>query len=401
MRHLHTTPHPTFFNFSAPHNFCSQFLHFPDSSCWLEANANPTFQEWKLSSDARAQSSSQSALSTRLHSLAPPTLQSEKSLATLFSRRPSTCCCSIEQTHAGPACWQRVRESPLDVMWCKLRVWYVCLNSCLMCDKCVWWSFSVWERACVRACCRPVFVCTFSFRACVLEYARVDARLVSIYVCWRLTVYIRRINIHLVCTARPVRACLCARRAQRGNPETDRSREAERILIISVCQFNFQRWAVLAFGNSGAVRGVGPPASRSRCCPIDPPARSQRGCVYGWRVAGGKNGQRLQRENKGSFWRSGWKFTFCGWKTRGGRLTPELQGPPTFYTARLEGNWHPGCSGSEFVNTGLCTQPHRATIIFMCNGDLWWEICSHYILDWWIQVSKIGTSSKAIFILSI
>lgn len=71
-------------------------------------------------------------------------------------------------------------------------------------------------------------------------------------------------------------ACMFAREsASERNRETDRSREAERILIISVCQFNFQRWAVLAFGNSEAVRGVGPRASWSRCCPIDPPRAQQ------------------------------------------------------------------------------------------------------------------------------
>lgn len=37
-------------------------------------------------------------------------------------------------------------------------------------------------------------------------------------------------------------ACMFAREsASERNRETDRSREAERILIISVCQFNFQR----------------------------------------------------------------------------------------------------------------------------------------------------------------
>lgn len=48
-----------------------------------------------------------------------------------------------------------------------------------------------------------------------------------------------------------------------------------------------------------ARRGVGPPASRSRCCPIDPPQHARRGaCVDGWRVAGGKNGQQIQALKK-------------------------------------------------------------------------------------------------------
>lgn len=69
--------------------------------------------------------------------------------------------------------------------------------------------------------CRTALVC-----------ARVHARSVSVYVPRAYMCGIRGINTHL----RDSRA-----RRPRRETQADRSKEAERILIISVCQFNFQR----------------------------------------------------------------------------------------------------------------------------------------------------------------
>lgn len=114
-----------------------------------------------------------------------------------------------------------------------------------------------------------------------------------------------------------------------------------------------------------------------------PRTASTKGCVYGWQVAGGKNGQRLQNENKRSSRRSGWKFTCCGWKTRESRPTPELQNAPNFYAAGLEGK----LTHSRMFRVWVCqhwvlklaTYSHnnaeKASYFCLMPNEFWWKKC--------------------------
>lgn len=67
------------------------------------------------------------------------------------------------------------------------------------------------------------------------------------------------------------------------------------------------------------------------------PARSQHRCVFGWRVAGGKMVNGYRAKNKGPFLEVGVKVHLLGLENLEGRLTPELQEPPSFYTAGRSG----------------------------------------------------------------
>lgn len=93
-----------------------------------------------------------------------------------------------------------------------------------------------------------------------------------------------------------VRAQLDRKKEKRERDRKQRGRARILILCVSlICRDDQQLWRLEGARRGAARRGVGPPASRSRCCPIDPPQHARRdACVDGWRVAGGKNGQQIQ-----------------------------------------------------------------------------------------------------------